>query len=151
MPERCSQTYDIRWPCETAISWAAAKETRRLLQVWFFLLRLGKVFGKAIYSSWQLAHINIWKLYSGEEKPEMRFWDRISDFNGTYIDDRTSPKIPKWPAMDVTSPGPEVVISNVQGQVIEGFGGAFTESSAAVYKTAGAGRRCGWGAQGSSL
>ena len=28
-----------------------------------------------------------------------------------------------------------MVISNVEGQVIEGFGGAFTESSAAVYKT----------------
>lgn len=32
-----------------------------------------------------------------------------------------------------------MVISNVEGQIIEGFGGAFTESSAAVYKTTGGG------------
>jgi len=32
-----------------------------------------------------------------------------------------------------------VVISNVEGQIIEGFGGAFTDSSAAVYKTTGGG------------
>ena len=34
-----------------------------------------------------------------------------------------------------------MVISNVEGQIIEGFGGAFTESSAAVYKTTGGGER----------
>lgn len=45
-----------------------------------------------------------------------------------------------WLAMDDVKPaGPEVVISNVEGQIIEGFGGAFTESSAAVYKTTGGG------------
>lgn len=41
---------------------------------------------------------------------------------------------------DVKPAGPEVVISNVEGQIIEGFGGAFTESSAAVYKTTGGGQ-----------
>ena len=47
------------------------------------------------------------------------------------------------PAMDDVKPaGPEVVISNVEGQIIEGFGGAFTESSAAVYKTTGGGSWC---------
>ena len=40
--------------------------------------------------------------------------------------------------------GPEVVISNVEGQVIEGFGGAFTESSATVYKTTGGGTGGCW-------
>ena len=39
------------------------------------------------------------------------------------------------PWCHVKPAGPEVVISNVEGQIIEGFGGAFTESSAAVYKT----------------
>lgn len=46
-----------------------------------------------------------------------------------------------WPVPSITRccalSGPEVVISNTEGQVIEGFGGAFTESSAAVYKTVG--------------
>lgn len=48
--------------------------------------------------------------------------------------DKLSEKPVGYFKSDFAWTGPEVVISNVEGQVIEGFGGAFTESSAAVYK-----------------
>lgn len=51
-----------------------------------------------------------------------------------HTGDKLSRKPVGYFKSDFSFSGPEVVISNVQGQVIEGFGGAFTESSAAVYK-----------------
>ena len=63
---------------------------------------------------------------------------RIPFNQATYIDKEVSLVLymgVPTPWCHVKPAGPEVVISNVEGQVIEGFGGAFTESSAAVYKT----------------
>lgn len=54
--------------------------------------------------------------------------------SAAYTGDKLSEKPVGYFKSDFAWTGPEVVISNVEGQIIEGFGGAFTESSAAVYK-----------------
>ena len=76
--------------------------------------------------------MEVWKIIFPSKRVICRFHVNLPGCKGGH-------KGPNGPnvSRELSPAGPEVVISNVEGQVIEGFGGAFTESSAAVYKTGG--------------